>query len=71
MPDKDYSATPLSKKLGAKPGAEVLVVFTSRRAELDRRLTQLKDTRRRELRSCALGRPDDGRSSRRAFPVCR
>jgi hypothetical protein len=25
MPDKDYSATPLSQKLGAKPGAGVVV----------------------------------------------
>ena len=31
---KDYSGTPLAKKLGAKPGAEVLVFFTTRRAEL-------------------------------------
>jgi hypothetical protein len=35
---KDYSGTPLSKKLGAKPGAEVVVFFTTRRSELDARL---------------------------------
>jgi hypothetical protein len=40
----DYSATPLARKLGAKPGAEVVVFFTTRRAELDRRLPKLKAT---------------------------
>jgi hypothetical protein len=44
MPDKDYSATPLSKKLGAKPGVEVLVLFTTTRADLERRFTALKKT---------------------------
>jgi hypothetical protein len=44
MPDKDYSATPLSRKLGARPGAEVVVLFTTRRAELERRFTELRDT---------------------------
>jgi hypothetical protein len=44
MPDKDYSATPLSKKLGAKPGAEVVVLFTTRQAELERRFPTLRDT---------------------------
>jgi hypothetical protein len=44
MPRKDYSATPLSKKLGAEPGAEVVVLFTTRRAELERRFPQLRDT---------------------------
>lgn len=42
MPDKDYSATPLAKKLGAKPGVEVLVLFTTSRAELARRFAGLK-----------------------------
>src|SRR5262249_9181436 len=42
--EKDYSGTPLGKKLGAKPGAEVLVFFTTRRAELDSRLPALKAT---------------------------
>jgi hypothetical protein len=44
MPETDYSATPLSRKLGAKPGAEVVVLFTTRRAELERRFPQLRDT---------------------------
>ena len=44
MADKDYSATPLSKKLGAKPGVEVLVFFTTSRAELENRLPALKET---------------------------
>jgi hypothetical protein len=42
MPAGDYSATPLSKKLGAKPGAEVVVFFTTRRSELLERLPHLK-----------------------------
>jgi hypothetical protein len=44
MADKDYSATPLSKKLGAKAGNEVVVLFTTRRAELERRFGALKKT---------------------------
>lgn len=44
MSHKDYSATPLSKKLGAKPGVEVLVLFTTGRAELERRFRALKAT---------------------------
>jgi hypothetical protein len=44
VPDKDYSATPLSKKLGAKPGVEVLVYFTTSRAELERRFGALTKT---------------------------
>lgn len=44
MPEKDYSATPLSKKLGAKPGVEVVVLFTTARAELERRFDALKAT---------------------------
>jgi hypothetical protein len=44
MADKDYSATPLGKKLGAKPGVEVLVLFTTTRAELERRFAALKKT---------------------------
>ena len=43
MPDKTYT-TPLGKKLGAKPGAEVLVLFTTSRAELKRRFGALKKT---------------------------
>ncbi|HEX5245851.1 MAG TPA: hypothetical protein VFW41_01840 [Gaiellaceae bacterium] len=34
----------LSQKLGAKPGSEVLVFFTTRRAELERRFPTLKKT---------------------------
>lgn len=43
-PDKDYSGTPLSQKLGAKPGAGVVVYFTTSRAELERRFGGLKAT---------------------------
>jgi hypothetical protein len=39
---KDYSGTPLSQKLGAKPGAGVVVYFTTSRAELGRRFEALK-----------------------------
>jgi hypothetical protein len=39
---KDYAATPLGKKLGAKPGAGVLVLFVAERAELERRLDGMK-----------------------------
>jgi hypothetical protein len=42
--DKDYSGTPLGKKLGAKPGVEVLVLFTTRREELERRFAALRKT---------------------------
>ena len=44
MPERDYSATPLSTKLGAKPGVEVVVLFTTSRAELERRFAALKAT---------------------------
>jgi hypothetical protein len=44
MAKKDYSGTPLTKKLGAKPGAEVVVFFTTRRSELEGRLAALKTT---------------------------
>jgi hypothetical protein len=40
----EYSQTPLSQKLGAKPGTEVVVLFTTRRAELERRFRRLRDT---------------------------
>ena len=42
--DKDYSATPLSQKLGAKPGAGVVVFFTTSREDLRRRFPGLKAT---------------------------
>ena len=41
---KDYSGTPLSQKLGAKPGAGVVVYFTSSGDELARRFEGLKAT---------------------------
>jgi hypothetical protein len=41
--DKAYN-TPLARKLGAKPGAEVVVFFTARRSELERRFAALKKT---------------------------
>jgi hypothetical protein len=41
---KDYSATPLSQKLGAKPGASVVVFFTTDRNDLERRFAGLKAT---------------------------
>jgi hypothetical protein len=41
---KDYSGTPLSQKLGAKPGVEVLVLFTTSAAELRDRFDALKAT---------------------------
>ena len=41
MPEKTYT-TPLAKKLGAKPGADVVVFFTTRRSELERRFGRLK-----------------------------
>jgi hypothetical protein len=44
MGDKDHSATPLSTKLGAKPGVEVLVFFTTSRTELEGRFSALKET---------------------------
>lgn len=44
MAEKDYSRTPLTTKLGAKAGADVLVYFTTSRAELERRFAKLKRT---------------------------
>ena len=41
---KDYSGTPLSQKLGAKPGASVVVYFTTSRDELERHFEGLKAT---------------------------
>ncbi len=43
MPEKTYS-TPLAKKLGAKPGSEVVVLFTTSQMELKRRFGALKKT---------------------------
>ena len=44
MADKDYSGTPLATKLGAKAGVEVLLFFTTSRAQLKRRFGALKKT---------------------------
>jgi hypothetical protein len=44
MSHKDYSGTPLGRKLGARPGVEVVVLFTTTRAELERRFGPLKQT---------------------------
>ncbi len=44
MADKDYSATPLATKLGAKPGVEILLFFTTSRVELQRQFAALKKT---------------------------
>jgi hypothetical protein len=44
MSEKDYSATPLSKKLGAKPGTGVVVLFTTARDDLRQRFASLRDT---------------------------
>ena len=44
MSRNDYSATPLGRKLGAKAGVEVVVLFTTSHAELGRRLPALKAT---------------------------
>jgi len=44
MPAKDYSGTALSTKLGAKPGVEVVLFFTTSREELERRFESLKST---------------------------
>jgi hypothetical protein len=41
---KDYSATPLSRKLGATPGTAVTVFFTTSRDELARRFPKLRKT---------------------------
>jgi hypothetical protein len=43
LAEKVYT-TPLGRKLGAKPGAEVVVLFTTTRRELERRFAALKTT---------------------------
>jgi hypothetical protein len=42
MAGRDYSGTPLSQKLGAKPGARVVVFFTTSRDDLERRFDGLR-----------------------------
>jgi hypothetical protein len=44
MAEKDYSGTPLTTKLGAKAGTDVVVYFTTDEAELRRRFVKLKRT---------------------------
>ena len=44
MAERDYSGTPLTTKLGAKPGADVVVYFTTSQAELERRFAKMKRT---------------------------
>jgi hypothetical protein len=44
MAERDYSATPLTMKLGAKAGADVVLYFTTSRRELERRFAKLKRT---------------------------
>jgi hypothetical protein len=44
VPEKDYSGTPLGRKLGAKPGIGVLVFFTTSRSDLEARFGALKGT---------------------------
>ena len=44
MPEKDYSGTPLSQKLGAKPGGGGVVFFTTSGEDLERRFEGLKAT---------------------------
>jgi hypothetical protein len=44
LTEKSYSGTPLAQKLGAKPGVEVVVLFTTSRSELKRRFKALKRT---------------------------
>jgi hypothetical protein len=43
LAEKTYT-TPLSKKLGAKPGVEIVVLFTTTGAELKRRFAALRKT---------------------------
>ena len=41
---RDYSTTPLSRKLGAKPGVGVVAFFITSRGELERRFEALRAT---------------------------
>jgi hypothetical protein len=42
LAERDYSGTPLTTKLGAKPGAHVVVYFTTSVDDLERRFVKLK-----------------------------
>ena len=44
MPERGYSARLLSKKLGAKPGVNVVVLFTTSASDLAKRFPALKRT---------------------------
>ncbi len=44
MAERDYSGTPLTPKLGATPGAHVVVYFTTSCDDLERRFAKLKRT---------------------------
>ncbi len=44
MTGKDYSGTPLGRKLGAKQGTGVVVYFTTSHADLQRRFAGLRAT---------------------------
>ena len=44
MSERDYSGTPLTTKLGARPGAHVVVYFTTSLDDLERRFAKLKRT---------------------------
>lgn len=43
MAEKDFSGTPLGKKLGAKPGTSVVVFFTANRLDLEKRFASLRE----------------------------
>jgi hypothetical protein len=42
--ERDYSGTPLTTKLGAKPGAHVVAYFTTSLDDLERRFAKLTRT---------------------------
>ena len=44
MPERDSKRTPLTTKLGAKPGAAVVLFFATSRAGLAKRFAELKRT---------------------------
>jgi hypothetical protein len=44
LAERDFSGTPLTTKLGAKTGVDVVVYFTTSEAELERRFAKLKRT---------------------------
>jgi hypothetical protein len=44
LAERDYSGTPLTTKLGARPGRHVVVYFTTSLDDLERRFAKLKRT---------------------------